>query len=267
MRGLQDKVALVTGGGGRIGAAVAARFVQEGARVIVADLNFDAAHRVAALLGETVWPVQYDARQPESIAAMVAAAAAQFGRLDILHNNAALLDPAVLNADTTAADIDTETWDHTMEVNVRGYLLACKHAIVHMRRAGGGSIINTSSNAAAAGDLLRIAYGSSKGAILTMTKYIATQHGRENIRCNAIMPGLILDKELEARVPDLAQMTRRHLLLNRNGVPEDIANLVVFLASDEASFITAQAINCDGGLVSHQPFFADMVDSQSDYKL
>lgn len=267
MRGLKDKVALITGGGGRIGAAVGARLAEEGAFVVLADLNFEAARRAAEAIGATALPVQFDAQLPASIEAMVAAAVERFGRLDILHNNAALLDPAALNRDTTAEGIDIETWDRTMEINVRGYLLACKHAIPHMRRAGGGSIINTSSNAAAAGDLLRIAYGSSKGAILVMTKYIATQHGRENIRCNAIMPGLILDKELEARVADLAEMTRRHLLLTRNGRPEDIANLVAFLASDELSFITGQAINCDGGLVGHQPFFADMVDGQSDYKL
>lgn len=148
------------------------------------------------------------------------------------------------------------------ESNVRGYMVACKHVIPHMRRQGGGSIINTSSNAAAAGDSSRIAYGSSKGAILVMTKYIATQHGRENIRCNAIMPGLILDPELEAKLKDMAEMTKRHVLLPRNGRPEDIAGLAAFFASDDSAFITGQAISCDGGLVGHQPFFADEMEAR-----
>src|SRR3546814_8498298 len=94
-----------------------------------------------------------------------------------------------------------------------------------------------------------------------MTKYIATQHGRENIRCNAILPGLILDPELEAKVKDMAEMTKRHLLLTRNGRPEDIAGLAAFFASDDSSFVTGQAISCDGGLVIHQPFFADELEA------
>lgn len=267
MRGLNDKVALVTGGGGRIGAAVVGRLVDAGAKVIVADLNLEAATAVAGRFGGAARPVQFDAEKPESIRQMVEQAVSFFGRLDVLHNNAALLDPDVLNADTTATDIDVETWDRTMDVNVRGYLLACKYAIPHMRKLGGGSIINTSSNAAAAGDVLRIAYGSSKGAIVVMTKYIATQYGRDNIRCNAILPGLILDKELEERVPDLAKLTKRHLLLTRNGMPEDVASLVAFFASDESAFITGQAISCDGGLVAHQPFFAEFAEGNSNYSV
>lgn len=266
MKGLAGKVALITGGGGRIGAAVAERLAAEGVRVALGDLNLDAARAVADRLGGGALAIRFDAEDPASIAAMVAEAADAFGRIDVLHNNAALLDPAVLNRDTTAADIDIGTWDRTMDVNVRGYLIACQQVIPHMRRQGGGSIINTSSNAAAAGDLLRIAYGTSKGAIVTMTKYIATQFGRENIRCNAIMPGLILDEELEARVPHLAETTKRHLLLTRNGRPDDVAGLVAFFASDDAAFITGQVLSCDGGLVGHQPFFADMVEG-SDYTI
>lgn len=257
---LAGKTAIITGGGGRIGAATARRLVQEGANVAIADLSEGAAQRVANDLGKAAIAIQFDAGEPDSIAAMVARAADHFGRIDILHNNAALLDLAFLDRDRDAVQTDIDVWDQTMEVNVRGYMLACKHAIPHMRRQGGGSIINTSSNAAAAGDSSRIAYGSSKGAILVMTKYIATQHGRENIRCNAIMPGLILDPELEAKMPEYAAMTKRHLLLNRNGIPDDIAGMVAFFASDDASFVTGQAISCDGGLVSHQPFFADEIN-------
>lgn len=260
MQRLTGKVAIITGGGGRIGAATARRFVQEGAKVALADLMIEAAQRIASELGDNALPLAFDAADPDSIAAMIDQAVGHFGRLDILHNNAALLDLSFLDGDRTAVDTSIETWDRTMEVNVRGYMVACKHAIPHMRAAGGGSIINTSSNAAAQGDTSRIAYGSSKGAILTMTKYIATQHGRENIRCNAILPGLILDPDLESKVPELASMTKRHLLLCRNGRPEDIAGLAAFFASDDSAFVTGQAISCDGGLLSHQPFYADEIE-------
>jgi NAD(P)-dependent dehydrogenase (short-subunit alcohol dehydrogenase family) len=260
MQRLAGKVALITGGGGRIGAATARRFAQEGARVAIGDLNLDAARRVADEIGEAALAIAFNAGNPVEIEAMVHRAAEHFGRLDILHNNAALLDLAFLDQDRTAVDTSIEVWDRTMEVNVRGYMVACKHAIPHMRAAGGGSIINTSSNAAALGDTSRIAYGSSKGAILTMTRYIATQHGREGIRCNAIMPGLILDPELEAKVQDLATMTKRHLLIGRNGRPEDIAGLAAFFASDDSAFVTGQVMAVDGGLLSHQPFFADEMD-------
>jgi len=260
---LEGKVAIVTGGAGRIGAACARRFAAEGARVAVADVKEDAARRVADEIGDGAIAVQFDAGDAESIAAMIARAADHFGRIDILHNNAALVDLDFLNRDFDVVGTEIDVWDKTMEVNVRGYMVAAKHAIPHMRRTGGGSIINTSSNAAVAGDSCRIAYGTSKGAILTMTRYIATQHGRDNIRCNAIMPGMILDPELEAKMSELAAMNKRHLLLNkRNGLPEDIAGLAAFLASDDSAFITAQQISCDGGLLAHLPFFADEMDAR-----
>jgi NAD(P)-dependent dehydrogenase (short-subunit alcohol dehydrogenase family) len=260
MERLAGKVALITGGGGRIGAATARRFASEGARVALGDLSLDAAKRVAEEIGEAGLAIAFDAGDPASIEAMIERTVAHFGRLDILHNNAALLDLAFLDQDRTAVDTSIEVWDRTMEVNVRGYLVACKHAIPHMRAAGGGSIINTASNAAVLGDTSRIAYGSSKGAIMSMTRYIATQHGREGIRCNAILPGLILDPELEEKVPEMAAMTKRHVLIARNGRPEDIAGLAAFFASDDSAFVTGQAIQCDGGLLSHQPFFADEMD-------
>lgn len=261
MQRLAGKVAVITGGAGRIGAATARRFVAEGARVAIADLDADAAHRVAGEIGGAALALQFDAGDADSIGRMIADAAQHFGRIDVLHNNAALLALDFLARDKTAVDTDVEVWDKTMEVNVRGYMVACKHAIPHMIKGGGGSIINTASNAAAAGDASRIAYGSSKGAIMVMTKYIATQHGRDNIRCNTILPGLILDPELEAKLPEMAATTKRHLLANRNGRPEDIAGLAAFFASDDSVFVTGQAVACDGGLLTHQPFWADELEA------
>lgn len=161
MQRFEGKVAVITGGAGRIGAASARRLASEGARVAIADLNVDAARTIADEIGEAAHALQFDG------------SSGHFGRIDVLHNNAALLDLAFLARDLTAVDTDIEVWDRTMEVNARGYVVACKHVIPYMFGQGGGAITNTASNAAAAGDSSRIAYGSSKGAILMMTKYIA----------------------------------------------------------------------------------------------
>jgi NAD(P)-dependent dehydrogenase (short-subunit alcohol dehydrogenase family) len=260
MHRLAGKVAIVTGGGGRIGAATAIRLASEGARVVVADLAEDAAAVAAAAIGEQALAVQFDAGDPHSIALLVARTVEHFGRLDILHNNAALLDLDFLDGDRTVVDTSIDVWDKTMQVNLRGYMLACKHAIPHMVAAGGGSIINTTSNAALAGDSVRVAYGSSKGAIVSLTRYIAAQHGRDNIRCNAIAPGLIVNEALERALPEFVAMTARHVLIPRHGRPEDIAGMVAFFASDDSSFVTGQIISCDGGLISHQPHLADLLD-------
>jgi NAD(P)-dependent dehydrogenase (short-subunit alcohol dehydrogenase family) len=260
MNRLQGKVAIVTGGGGGIGAAVARRLVSEGAKVTVADIDVAAARRAAESLGENGLAVQFDAAEAMSVAAMVDATVARFGRLDILHNNAALTDPARQQQDTTAVDIPLEIWNATLATNLTGYLLGCKYAIPHMMAVGGGSIINTASNSGSAGDLARIAYGSSKGAIITMTKYVATQYGRHNIRCNSIAPGVVLTAALEKAVPGLKEIIRRHILTPEFGTPEDIAALVAFLASDESRYITGENISISGGGLSHQPHCADLAD-------
>ena len=187
-----------------------------------------------------------------------------FGRLDILHNTAALLDLASLQQDGTVLDTPLEIWDQTMAVNVRGYAVACKHVIPHMRATGGGSIINTSSTEAEYGNFARIAYASSKGAVCTLTRYIATQHAHEGIRCNTIMPGLILDPALEAQVGGFGTMVQRHVLAGRNGRPEDIAATAAFLASDDSAFITGQEIKVDGGLQMHVPFYGEVMDQGGD---
>jgi NAD(P)-dependent dehydrogenase (short-subunit alcohol dehydrogenase family) len=258
MQRLTGKVAIVTGGGGGIGAAVARRFVSEGARVAVADIFEASARKVADSLGDCAIAIQFDAAEAASVEAMVERTATHCGRIDILHNNAALTDPARQQQDTTATDIPLDIWNATMTINVTGYLLGCKYAIPHMIAAGGGSIINTASGSGVAGDLARIAYGSSKGAIITMTKYVATQYGRQNIRCNAIAPGVVLTAALEATVPGLKELIHRHVLTPEFGTPDDIAALVAFLASDESRYITGESIGINGGSLSHQPHYADL---------
>ena len=260
MERLQGKVAIVTGGGGGIGSAVVRRFVAEGARVAVADIFADSAKAVAEPLGDAAIAVQFDASDPASVEAMVEKTLEHFGRLDILHNNAAMTDPFKSQQDTDAVTIPLEIWDEIIDVNLRGYLLGCKYAIPHMIAGGGGSIINTASNSGSAGDLARIAYGASKGAIITMTKYIATQHGQQNIRCNSVAPGVVLTEALSKTVPGLADIIKRHILTPEFGVPDDIAALVAFLASDESRYITGENISISGGGLSHQPHYADLMD-------
>ena len=260
MHRLAGKVAIVTGGGGGIGSAVVRRFVAEGAKVAVADVFEDSAKAVAEPLGDAAFAVQFDASDPASVEAMVEATVARFGRLDILHNNAAMTDPGKSQLDTDAVTIPIEIWDEIIDVNLRGYLLGCKYAIPHMIAGGGGSIINTASNSGTAGDLARIAYGASKGAIITMTKYIATQHGKQNIRCNSVAPGVVLTEALSKTVPGLAEIIKRHILTPEFGVPDDIAALVAFLASDESRYITGENISISGGGLSHQPHYADLLD-------
>ncbi|MDT0576284.1 glucose 1-dehydrogenase [Croceicoccus sp. F390] len=260
MRRLEGKVAIVTGGGGGIGSAVARRIVQEGGKVAIADVFEESAKNAAEPLGDAALAVQFDAIDPASIEAMVNATVDHFGGLDILHNNAAMTDPEKHPQDTTPVDIPIEIWDEIIDINLRGYLLGCKYAIPHMLSRGGGSIINTASNSGVAGDLARVAYGASKGAIITLSKYVATQYGKQNIRCNSIAPGVVLTPALEATVPGLKEVIQRHILTPEFGVPDDIAALVAFLASDESRYITGENISISGGGLSHQPHYADLLD-------
>jgi NAD(P)-dependent dehydrogenase (short-subunit alcohol dehydrogenase family) len=145
-----------------------------------------------------------------------------------------------------------------MAVNVRGIMAGVRYAVPHMIAAGGGSIINTASDSGLAGDNVRVAYGTSKGAVITLTKYIAVQHGLQGIRCNAIAPGVIMTEQMK-KYPVLAATIQRHVVTPRLGEPRDIAALAAFLAADESAYITGQTICCDGGHLAHQPQLADML--------
>jgi NAD(P)-dependent dehydrogenase (short-subunit alcohol dehydrogenase family) len=259
MRRLEGKIAIVTGGGGGIGSAVARRIVSEGGKVAIADVFEDSAKAAADPLGDAALAVQFDAADPASIEAMVQTTVDHFGGLDILHNNAAMTDPAKHPLDTTPVDIPIEIWDEIIDINLRGYLLGCKYAIPHMIARGGGSIINTASNSGVAGDLARVAYGASKGGIITLSKYVATQYGKQNIRCNSVSPGVVLTAALEATVPGLKEVIQRHILTPEFGTPDDIAALVAFLASAESRYITGENISISGGGLSHQPHYADLL--------
>ena len=259
---LAGRVAIVTGAASGIGRASALALARAGACVVVADLDAAGAGRVAAEIeaaGGRARAQRADVSDPQSVASMVDAAVLGFGGLDILHNNAALTDPAVIGADGELAELDLSVWERTLAVNLRGPMLGCKHAIPRMLERGGGSIVNTSSVSGLTGDTARVAYGVSKAGVDALTRYVATQYGKRGIRCNAIAPGVIATPALEKNVPrELLSIYEQSHLTPRLGSPEDVAALVVFLASDAAGFITGQILCVDGGLMAHHPTFASV---------
>jgi NAD(P)-dependent dehydrogenase (short-subunit alcohol dehydrogenase family) len=260
MNSLQGKVAIITGAGGGIGAATALLMARRGARLLLADLHLEAAQRAAAAVvddGGSAVAVHLDLGDPCSIEAMVCAAIGSYGRLDILHNNAADQDPQLTRRDGDVAHMEIEVWDRIFRVNVRGTMLACKAAIPHMLAQGGGAIINTASNLGLQGQVIQAAYSASKAAILQLTRSIAASHGRQGIRCNAVSPGLVLSPAARANLPPaLLETVESETLTPYLGVPEDIAYAVAYAASDEARYLTGQNIVVDGGTSSHVPGFA-----------
>jgi NAD(P)-dependent dehydrogenase (short-subunit alcohol dehydrogenase family) len=252
---LAGKVAIVTGGAGGIGSQVCRTLAEQGAQVAVADMNLDGARAVADRIvadGGAAEAVVVELADESSVEAMVAMVVARFGGVDILDNNAALTDADVLARDGAVAEMPLEVWDQMMAVNLRSQMLTCKHAIGSMVARGGGSVINMSSGAASSGDLTRTAYSVSKSAISTFTKYVATQYGRQGVRVNAILPGLVLTDPVRAQIPpDMLAVYSRGLLTPFVGEPIDVANLVAFLASDESRYLTGQSINLDGGGSAH----------------
>ena len=250
---LHDKVAIVTGSASGIGRATARLLAAEGASVVVADLDEAGASAVVSEIeadGGKAIATQVDVSVEEDVHEMIATAVSTFGGLDVLHNNAAALGSASPGLDMDIANMDVDVWDRTMAVNLRGVMLGCKHAIPALLERGGGAIVNTSSGSAQRGDLAIPAYGVSKGGVDTLTRYVAAQYGKQGIRCNAIAPGLILTHEVDRFGGEAyVKMLEEHHLTPRVGRPEDIAQAVLYLASDAASFVTGQILNVDGGIL------------------
>lgn len=261
---LDGKVAIVTGAASGIGAATASILAREGAHVVLADLAGAGALAQAEQItaeGGRATAIQFDLGDADSIAALVKEAVAIYGGLDVIHNNAAATHIAA-TIDGPIAELEPSVWDDTFRINVRGTALMIKAAVPHLLERGGGSIINMSSQAGAAGDLAVTAYGASKAAINAITLYSATQLGKHGIRVNAIAPGLIVTpasaKSGHATGAFGDIMLANHLT-PRLGTPEDIAYMVVYLASDEAAFVTGQVLGVDGGCLAHQPYFSDVM--------
>ncbi|WP_233159526.1 SDR family NAD(P)-dependent oxidoreductase [Pseudonocardia sp. MH-G8] len=241
------KVALVTGGAAGIGRETAATLAREGAQVVIGDINIDGAEKAAADIGDAASAVRFDATDQQSIQDLVGAVLERHGRIDVIHNNAALVGPDAWFTDSTVIDTSVEMWDRAFATNVRSIFLVCKYALPHMVAAGGGSIVNMASIGGMRGSTALTAYGTTKAAVIGLTRYVAAQHGKEGVRCNAIAPGVIRTQQLLDAVPDLPQQALAGVASPRVGEPSDIANMVLFLASDDSAFVNGEVYRVDGG--------------------
>ncbi|MFF4774928.1 3-oxoacyl-ACP reductase [Microtetraspora fusca] len=248
MQRLQDRVAVITGAGSGIGLATARRFAQEGAKVVVVDLDEVAGTKAADEVGGLY--VQADVSVEDDVVRMFQTAHDTFGSVDIAFNNAGISPPDDDSILTTGID----AWRRVQEVNLTSVYYCCKHVIPYMRRQGKGSIVNTASFVAVMGSATsQISYTASKGGVLAMTRELGVQFAREGIRVNAVCPGPVdtpLLQELFAKDPERAQRRLVHIPIGRFARAEEIAAAVAFLASDDASFITAAEFLVDGGISS-----------------
>lgn len=249
---LKDKVALITGAGSGIGRETALLFAQEGANIVVVDVNDEAGQKtvqqVQAAGGKATY-VHADISKAADCEKMVQAAETTFGKLNVLFNNAGISHAR----DDDAINTEEEVWDLTMAINLKGVFLGCKYGIPALRRAGGGSIINTASFVAILGAATpQLAYTASKGGVLSMTRELATIHARENIRVNALCPGPLHTELLMKylNTPEKKQRRLVHIPMGRFGEAKEIAYAALYLASDESSFVTGTEFLVDGGITA-----------------
>jgi NAD(P)-dependent dehydrogenase (short-subunit alcohol dehydrogenase family) len=243
---LADKVAVVTGGCSGIGRATVLRFAQEGATVVIADVDDATGEALAAEVGGLF--VHCDVASPEDVERLFATARERHGRVDVAFNNAGISPPE----DDSILETDLDAWRRVQDVNLTSVYLCCKAVIPMMLEQGGGSIVNTASFVAVMGSATsQISYSASKGGVLSMTRELGVQFARQGVRVNALCPGPVntpLLRELFAADPERAARRLVHVPMGRFGEPEEMAAAVLFLASDESSFITASTFLVDGGI-------------------
>jgi NAD(P)-dependent dehydrogenase (short-subunit alcohol dehydrogenase family) len=271
MMSLNGKTAMVTGAASGIGRASSLTMAAKGAQLVVTDIDVAGAQAVVeeiAAAGGVAIAALCDIGDEESIRSAIGAAEARFGQLDILHNNAAYLSDEALVGDVDVLTVPVSVWDRTMEVTVKGTMLACRHAVLAMRRAGGGSIVNTSSIYGIRAANRMPAYSVSKAAVNMLTEIVATSYGRDRIRCNAVAPSMMRTPTLDRLVPKaIIDYNTDAALLPGMGLPQNVADMVAFLASDEASYLTGHVFPIDGGTLAHLPTYGDerrFLESQSE---
>jgi NAD(P)-dependent dehydrogenase (short-subunit alcohol dehydrogenase family) len=246
---LEGKVCVITGAGGGMGREAAILFSEEGASVCAADVNVDAAQETASQARDA-FAIQVDVADEASVKAMMDATAERYGGIDVLYNNAGISP----NDDASVLDTSTEAWDRVQNVNTKGVFLCCKHGIPHLQRRGGGSVINVASFVAILGAATsQISYTASKGAVLSMSRELAVQFARENIRVNALCPGPVetpLLLSIYGDDPAALERRRVHWPTGRLGKPREIVNGALFLASDDSSYVTGATFLVDGGLTA-----------------
>lgn len=252
---LAGRVALLTGAAGTIGAETALALAEAGAAVMLADLPGTPLAEVAGALenkGYSAAFCEVDITSVDSVSALIDATVARFGGIDVLDNNAGAT--SLVAVDSDVVDLDPDVWEQAFAVNARGTFLVTKFTLPVMLAKGSGAIVNISSGTASAGDLRFTAYASSKGAVETFTRYVATQYGQRGVRCNAIAPGLVVGRTVDAVIPPpVLEIFRENTVVRRIGAARDIADAVVFLGSDRSSYISGQVIPVDGGFFAHLP--------------
>ncbi len=260
---LTDRIAIVTGAGGGIGADVASLLAERGATVILNDIMADRVEKTAADLrarGLNAEASVFDLTDEDEIARAVGKIVAAHGKVDIVHNNAALQTHEQRARDLDVINLPADAWDKAFAVNARGPMLLCKHVLPAMIAGGGGSIIHSASGFGLLGEMTLTAYGASKAALINLSRFIATQYGKQAVRSNVIAIGFVLSENAVDSTPQAVKdVLLAHHLNPELGSPRDIANVVAFLASDESRFINGALIPVDGGFTAHQ---ASMVDFQ-----
>jgi NAD(P)-dependent dehydrogenase (short-subunit alcohol dehydrogenase family) len=248
---LEGKVCVITGAGGGMGREAAVLFTEHGAEVCAADVNREAAEETVALCADgTAFPFTVDVADEEQVAEMMRATTERFGGIDVLYNNAGISP----NDDASVLDTTVEAWQRVQDVNTKGVFLCCKHGIPHLLERGGGSVINVSSLVALVGAATsQISYTASKGAVLSMSRELATQFARQGVRVNALCPGPVeTPLLLNLYGKDAAALERRrvHWPMGRLAQPREIVNAALFLASDESSHVNGSTFTVDGGITA-----------------
>src|SRR5258706_11129474 len=249
---LTNKVALITGGGSGIGKASSLLFAREGAKVVVVDLKEETAEARAKEIGDGGGDARAfaaDVSKAKDAEAMVRFAEESYGKLNVVFNNAGVFH----NDDNSVSNTAEDIWNLVIDINLKGVFLGCQYAIPALQRAGGGSIINTASFVAIVGAAVpQIAYTASKGGVLAMTREIAVEFARQNIRANSLCPGPVETPLLAELLADPARRQRRlvHIPMGRFARPEEIANAALFLASDDSSYVNGATFLVDGGITA-----------------